>query len=80
MTSEAEQSPSNTPSKLMHETVDQLSTIISITQFSLMSENLSPKLQEDLKRVIQAARNAADHIKHLGEILREEERIATCTG
>jgi len=73
MTSEVEQSPPNTPSKLMHETIDQLSTIISITQFSLMSEDMSPKLQEDLKRVIQAARNAADHIKHLGEILREEE-------
>ncbi|MFC1976477.1 hypothetical protein ACFLXQ_08760 [Chloroflexota bacterium] len=72
MTSEVEQSPT-TPAKLLHETVDQLSTIISIAQFSLMSEDMSPKLQEDMKRIIQAARDAADHIKHLGEIVREEE-------
>jgi hypothetical protein len=72
MTSEVEQTP-NTPSKLLHETVDQLSTIISIAQFSLISEDMSPKLREDMNRIIQATRSAADHIKHLGEILREEE-------
>ncbi len=73
MTSEVEQTPPNTPAKLLHEIIDQLSTIISIAQFSLMSEEMSPKLQKDMKRVIQAAHNAADHIKHLGEIVREEE-------
>jgi Na+/phosphate symporter len=72
MMSKVEQTP-NTPSKLLHETVDQLSTIISIAQFSLISEDMSPKLGEDMNRIIQAARNAADHIKHLGEIFREEE-------
>jgi hypothetical protein len=64
---------SQSPSKIMHETVDQLSTIVSIAQFSLISQELSPKLQDDLKRIIAAARGAADHIKVLGEIWREEE-------
>ena len=60
MTANIDPTP-KTPSKLMHETVDQLSTVVSIAQFALISEELSPKLQNDLKRIIQAARDAADH-------------------
>ncbi|MBN1218713.1 MAG: hypothetical protein JXM69_07285 [Anaerolineae bacterium] len=72
MTSETEQAPV-TSSKLMHQTVDQLSTIVSIAQFSLMSQDMSPKLQEDLRRIIQAAREASNQLKQLAEIMREEE-------
>jgi hypothetical protein len=64
---------SKTPSKLIHETVDQLSTIVSIAQFALITEELPPKLQDDLKRIIQSARGAADHIKELSDLVREGE-------
>jgi hypothetical protein len=56
----------------MHQTVDQLSTIVSIAQFSLISEDMSPKLQDDLKRIIQTAREASDSLKELADILGEE--------
>ena len=62
-----------TPSKLMHEILNNLSTIISIAQFDLMGETMSPKLQEDIKRMIQTAHEASHHLKHLAEILVEEE-------
>jgi hypothetical protein len=70
MTTEVDQTP-KTPSKLIHETVDQLSTIVSIAQFALISEELPPKMQDDLKRIIQAARGAADHVKDLSDLVRE---------
>jgi len=72
MTAQTEQAPA-TPSKLMHQTVDQLSTIVSIAQFDLISADMSPKLRDDLGRIIQAAREASEHLKQLAEILREED-------
>lgn len=72
MTTDVDQAP-NSPSKLMHETIDQLSSIVSIAQFALISEDLTPKLKEDLKRIIQAAHGAANHINDLGDMLREGE-------
>ncbi len=72
MTTDAEHT-STTPSKLLHETIDQLSTIISIAQFSLITEELSPKTENDFKRIIQTARDAAEQIKQLSEMIREGE-------
>ena len=72
MTDDIDQTP-NSPSKLMHETIDQLSSIVSIAQFALISEDLPPKLQHDLKRIIQAAHGAANHINDLGDMLRKGE-------
>ncbi len=72
MTTDVDQTPQS-PSKLMHETIDQLSSIVSIAQFALITEELPPKLQNDLKRIIQAAHGAANHINILGDMLREEE-------
>jgi hypothetical protein len=71
MTFETEQTP--TPSKLMHATINNLSTIISIAQFNILSEAMSPKLQEELKRIIQTAREASTNLKALAEILQEDE-------
>jgi hypothetical protein len=62
-----------TPAKLMHATINQLSTIVSIAQFNLLSEEMSPKLRDELKRIIQAARDASTYLKQLAEILPEEE-------
>jgi len=72
MTTDVDQTPQS-PSKLMHEAIDQLSSIVSIAQFALISEELPPKLQDDLKRIIRAAHGAAGHINDLGDMLREGE-------
>ena len=67
-----EQSPPS-PSELMHETFDHLSTIISIAQFCLINEDLSPKLQADMKRIIQTTHETSNHLKHLAEFLLEDK-------
>ena len=65
--------PSETPSHLLHETVNLLSTIISIAHVNLLDADMSPQLQSELKRIIQAAHDASDNIKSLAEILQENE-------
>jgi hypothetical protein len=72
MTTELDQT-AKTPSKLVHETVDQLSTIVSIAQFTLISNDLPPKLRDDLQRIVQAARDAAGHVQELSDFVREGE-------
>jgi hypothetical protein len=65
--------PSISPGKLMHETVDHLSAIISIAQFYGMSEDLPSKAQADMKRLVQFAREVSNNLKLLAEILPEED-------
>ena len=72
MTSDAEQTPTSY-GKLMHETVDHLSAIISIAQFYGMSEDLPSKAQADMKRLVQFAREVSNNLKLLAEILPEED-------
>ena len=65
--------PSETPSHLLHETVNLLSTIVSIAQLNVLDEDTSPKLQGELKRIIQAAREASENLKSLAQLLQENE-------
>jgi hypothetical protein len=71
MTSDAEQT-STSHRKLMHETIDHLSTIISIAQFHGMNEDLPSEAQADMKRLVQIARGVSNNLKHLAEILLED--------
>ena len=72
MTSDAEQT-STSYGKLMHETVDHLSAIISIAQFYGLNEDLPSEARADLKRLVQIAHEISGNLKHLAEILPEEE-------
>ena len=72
MTSGIEQPPTS-PSKLMHQMINHLSTIISIAQFYLMDETVSPKHQADMKRIVQTAKEVSSNLRHLAEILLEDE-------
>jgi hypothetical protein len=57
---------------LMHDTINDISTVMSIAQNCLMNQELSPEIQADLKRLVQTMRHVSDNIKHLAEILDEE--------
>ena len=72
MTSDVGQT-STSHRKLMHETVDHLSTIISIAQFYGLNEDLPSEARADMKRLVQIAHKISDNLKHLAEILPEEE-------
>jgi hypothetical protein len=61
------------PSVLMHDTVNHVSTILSIAQNSVLGREMSVEVQTDLKRIIEMARQVATNLKQLAEILEEEE-------
>ncbi len=60
------------PSYLMHEIINHISTIISIAQLSLISKEMSPEVQADMKRIIQTVRQMSDNLKQLAEVLDED--------
>lgn len=61
------------PGELLHDTLNQLSSIISIAQYRLINDEVSPDIATDLKRIIEMTREAATNLKRLAEILEEEE-------
>jgi hypothetical protein len=69
----SETDDSMTPSVLMHDTVNDVSTILSIAQNSLLSREMPAEVQTDLKRIIQTARQVAANLRQIAEILEEEE-------
>ena len=61
------------PGELLHDTINQLSSIISIAQYCLIGREVSSEVQDDLNRIVEMARDAATNLKHLAEFLEEEE-------
>ena len=58
---------------LMHDIINHVSTIMSISQFALISKDMSPELQVELKRIVTTSRTLSADLKHLAEILDEED-------
>ena len=61
------------PEELLHDTINQLSSIISIAQYCLIGREVSSEVQDDLNRIVDMTRDAAANLKRLAEILEEEE-------
>ena len=67
----------NTPestdsSRLMHEMMNHVSSIMSIAQFALISKEMSSELRADMERIVQSTRDVTACVRHLAEILDEE--------
>ena len=58
---------------ILHDTLNQISSIISIAQYCLISKEVSPEIQGDLKRIIEMTKEVAANLKRLAETLEEEE-------
>jgi len=54
---------------LMHDTINQVSTIISIAQLDMLSKEMSPEVKADMKRIIQTMREVSGNLKRLAEML-----------
>jgi signal transduction histidine kinase len=61
------------PGVLLHDTLNQLSSIISVAQYCLISKEVSPEVQGDLKRIVEMTKAVAANLKRLAETLEEEE-------
>jgi signal transduction histidine kinase len=57
---------------LIHDTINQVSTIISIAQLDMLSKDMSSEVKADMKRIIQTMREVSGNLKRLAEILDEE--------
>ncbi len=61
------------PGAILHDTLNQVSSVISIAQYCLISKEVSPEIQVDLKRIVEMTREIAANLKRLAETLEEEE-------
>ncbi|HEX9926781.1 MAG TPA: hypothetical protein VGD99_29310 [Anaerolineae bacterium] len=56
----------------MHDTINQVSTIISIAQLDMLSKDMSSEVKADMQRIIQTMRLVSGNLKRLAEMLDEE--------
>ena len=54
---------------LMHDTINQISTIISIAQLDMLTKDMSSEVKADMQRIIQTMRQVSDNLKLLAEML-----------
>ncbi len=65
--------PGTTFGVLMHETLNDVSAIMSIAQLCLLTKEMSPEIQADMKRILDTGRKLSDNLKRIAEVLQEEE-------
>ena len=58
---------------LMHETINDLSTMMSIAQLCLITKEMPPDIREDIKRIVETGRQMSDKLKLMAEVLQEED-------
>ncbi len=62
------------PARLIHEILNDISTIMSISQLATINhKELPSELQTDLKRIVKTARHISTQVKGLADILPEED-------
>lgn len=61
------------PGVLLHDTLNQISSIISVAQYCLISKEVSPEVQGDLRRIVEMTKAVAANLKRLAETLEEED-------
>jgi hypothetical protein len=57
----------------MHETLNDISTIMSIAQFCLVTKEMPPDVRHDIKRIVETGREMSDKLKLMAEVLQEED-------
>jgi len=63
-----------TVSYIMHEMLNNVSTIMSISQLALLDHGkMSPELQTEMKRIVQTAKNLSKQVQNLADVLDEED-------
>jgi hypothetical protein len=65
-----------TPSRLLHDVVSNASTILSISQMALFSDDISAELRRDFERIMETAHAIVANIEELGELLENEVEAA----
>jgi hypothetical protein len=61
----------STISVLMHDTLNDMSTILSIAQFCLISQEMSPELRVEVERIVDTGKQMSDKLKRMAEVMQE---------
>jgi hypothetical protein len=73
MSSQMNNEQKSTFSLLMHDMLNDISTIMSIAQFCLISRDMSPDVQTDIKRIVETGQTMSDNLKRMAEVIQEED-------
>jgi hypothetical protein len=60
-------------SVLMHDSLNDISTIMSIAEFCLITKEMPPDVRADIKQIVETGRKMADNLKLMAEVLQEED-------
>jgi hypothetical protein len=60
-------------SVLMHDTLDDVSTILSIAQYCLIFKEMSPEVRTDMERIVETGRNMSNKLKQMGQVVQDEK-------
>lgn len=63
----------STLSVLMHDTLNDMSTILSIAQFCLISRDMSPELRIEVERIVDTGKEMSDKLKRMAEVMQERD-------
>jgi len=63
----------STFSVLMHDTLNDMSTILSIAQFCLISKEMSPELRIEVERIVDTGKQMSDKLKRMAEVMQEQD-------
>lgn len=58
---------------LMHEALNDVSTIMSIAQLCLISKEMPPDVRQEIKRIVETGREMSEKLKLMAEVLQEED-------
>jgi hypothetical protein len=58
---------------LMHESLNDITTVMGIAQLSLITKELPSDVRRDMKRIVETSRSLADKLKLIAEVLQEED-------
>ncbi|MEW5956415.1 MAG: hypothetical protein AB1801_01730 [Chloroflexota bacterium] len=58
---------------LMHDALNDISTILSIAQFCLISKEMSPDLRTEVERIVDTGKQMSEKLKLMAEVIQQQE-------
>ncbi len=58
---------------LMHDTLNDISTILSIAQFCLISKEMSSELRLEMGRIVDTGKQMSEKLKQMAEVIQQQD-------
>ena len=57
----------------MHDTLNDISTILSIAQFCLISKEMSSELRLEMERIVDTGKQMSQKLKQMAEVIQQQD-------